>query len=423
MPPRRRITFEWGGELLAAGEYSASGPLWHVLQEAARVVLDGGSPSSRGAGAAALAIPPGAPGHAFLAALVEKAAREKAWESGAQARDIVVKLLAWMVSHAGEVMGLPAAAVRAAAAAASAVFGPHASGAGEPADSGRAYIYATSPGHHIVNMGWRGIKYNSTKRLKLNAATAAACADVARITLRGREAAIVDGNNRGLNFPPGGPTPNAYITALLAAAPADDARWLAAGSGEPRHADAFAAAHAAIAAYLEHIGHPSAAAAAALRKGEPARTGYCGIIERNGHTAAAAPWKGHTFISGWWLDLDKETAAACADVVRITLRGREATIVKGNLRGLNFPPDGPAPNAYITALLAAAPADDARWLEGGRGKPRHEAAFTAAHAAVAAYLTHIGHPSAAAAAHEWARHANAPANGAAGGGGLGGRRR
>ncbi len=51
--------------------------------------------------------------------------------------------------------------------------------------------------------------------------------------------------------------------ALLAAAPADDARWLAAGSGEPRHAEAFAAAHGAIAAYLEHVGHASAGEARA----------------------------------------------------------------------------------------------------------------------------------------------------------------
>ncbi len=71
--------------------------------------------------------------------------------------------------------------------------------------------------------------------------------------------------------------------------------------------------------------------------------------------------------------------------------------MKGGFRGLNFPPDGPAPNAYITALLAAAPADDARWLEAGSGEPRHEAAFAAAHAAVAAYLVHVGHASAGAA--------------------------
>ena len=102
---------------------------------------------------------------------------------------------------------------------------------------------------------------NSYYSLRLDAATAAACADVMRITLRGQEAALVYGKQRGLNFPPGGPTPNAYIAALLAASPPDDSRWLHPSTGQPRLEHARAAAHAAIAAYLSHIGHPSAAAA------------------------------------------------------------------------------------------------------------------------------------------------------------------
>ncbi len=250
-------------------------------------------------------------------------------------------------------------------------------------------------GYSVVKLGWRGRIYQSSAQVVLDAATAAACADVARITLRGREAATVKGSLLGLNFPPDGPAPNAYITALLAAAPADDARWLAAGSGEPRHAEAFAAAHAAVAAYLAHIGHASAAAAAALSKGERAQAGHAGgITDVNGHTIVQLAWRGRGYRSSKQVVLDAATAAACADVARITLRGREAAIVKGPNRGLNLTPDGPAPNAYITALLAAAPADDARWLAAGSGEPRYAEAFAAAHAAVAAYLAHIGHASA-----------------------------
>ncbi len=237
--------------------------------------------------------------------------------------------------------------------------------------------------------------YRSSEQVVLDVATAAACADVVRITLRGREAATVKRNLSGLNFAPDGPAPNAYIAALLAAAPADDARWLAAGSGEPRHAEAFAAAHAAIAAYLEHIGHGSAAAAAAISKGERVQAGHANITDVDGQSVVVLRWRGRAYCSSKLVMLDAATAAACADVARITLRGREAAIVKGGKNpGLNFPPDGPAPNEYITALLAAAPADDARWLEAGSGEPRHAETFAAAHAAVAAYLEHIGHASA-----------------------------
>jgi hypothetical protein len=103
------------------------------------------------------------------------------------------------------------------------------------------------------------------------------------------------------------------------------------------------------------------------------------------------------FESGWQLALDGATAAACSDVARITLRGRQAAAPQWHCCTLNFPPNGPAPNDYITALLAASPADDARWLAAGSGEPRRAEAFAAAHAAIAAYLAHIGHPSAAAA--------------------------
>jgi hypothetical protein len=393
-PRRRRITFEWAGEELAVGEYAVPGPLWRVLQQAVCIVMDGG-----GCGASlAAAVPPGAPGAAFLADLVDEAAREKEWASGEEARVVVAELLGWMVANAEEVMGqaAPGAGVWAAAAAVSAAW----KAAGD--DGGRAGscgVNLTRCGHSIVQLRWRGRQYRSSEQVVLDAATAAACADVARITLRGREAAIVKGgNNPGLNFPPDGPAPDAYITALLAAAPADDARWLAAGSGEVRYADAWAAAHAAIAAYLAHIGHASAAAAAALSNGERAQAGHAGIRDANGHSVVKLQWRNGWYTSGQQVVLDAATAAACADVARITLRGREAATVKGHLRGLNFPPDGPAPIDYITALLAAAPADDAHWLAAGSGEPRHADAFAAAHGAVAAYLAHIGHASAAAAA-------------------------
>jgi hypothetical protein len=274
-PRRRRITFEWAGEEFAVGEYAVPGPLWRVLQQAVCIVMDGG-----GCGAAfACAVPPGAPGTAFLADLVDEAAREEAWASGEEARGVLAELLGWMVANAEEVMGqeeVSLGAGKGAAAAAdvspagkAAGGGVHADGAGGDADGGHASggshscTFAVKPGHAVVHLYWRGRKYFSSRQVVLDAATAAACADVARITLRGREAAIVDGNNRGLNFRPDGPAPNAYITALLAAAPANDARWLAASSGEPRHAEAFPAAHAAIAAYLEHVGHASAGAARA----------------------------------------------------------------------------------------------------------------------------------------------------------------
>jgi hypothetical protein len=72
-PRRRRITFEWTGEEFAVGEYAVPGPLWRVLQQAVCIVMDGG-----GCGAAlAAAVPPGAPGAAFLADLVDEAAREE----------------------------------------------------------------------------------------------------------------------------------------------------------------------------------------------------------------------------------------------------------------------------------------------------------------------------------------------------------
>jgi hypothetical protein len=261
--------------------------------------------------------------------------------------------------------------------------------------AGSCGMHLTRSGHSIVKLQWRGRHYKSSTQVVLDAATAAACADVVRITLRGREAAIVDGQLSGLNFPPSGPAPNDYITALLAAAPADDARWLAAGrEGEMRHAEAFAAAHAAVAAYLEHVGHASAGAAAVVSRGERVRAGYAGIWDMKGRSVVELAWRGRNFKSREFVVLDAATAAACADVARITLRGQEAVVVKGPLRGLNFPPDGPAPDDYITALLAAAPSDDARWLAAS-GEPRHEAAFAAAHAAVAAYLEHVGHPAAA----------------------------
>ncbi len=152
--------------------------------------------------------------------------------------------------------------------------------------------------------------------------------------------------------------------------------------------------HGAIAAYLAHIGHASAEAAAAVSKGERVREEYAGLADAKGCNFVKLAWRGRIFQSSTHVVLDAATAAACADVARITLRGREAAIVKGPNRGLNFPPGGPAPNDYITALLAAAPADNARWLAAGSGVPRHAEAFAAAHAAVAAYLEHIGHASA-----------------------------
>jgi hypothetical protein len=397
-PRRRRITFEWAGEEFSVGEYAVPAPLWRVLQQAVCIVMDGG-----GCGAAlAAAVPPGAPGAAFLADLVDEAAREEVWASGEEARGVLVELLGWMVENAEEVMGQ--AEVSEGAGAGMAALAAAVSAAGKAAGddgcrAGSCGVESITPGHSIVELRWRGRKYHSSKLVVLDAATAAACADVARITLRGREAAIMTGGRlAGLNFPPDGPAPNAYITALLAAAPADDARWLAAGSGEPQHAEAFAAAHGAIAAYLAHIGHPAAAAAAAVSKGERVPAGYAGITDVNGHSVVELQWRGRMYHSSRQVVLDAATAAACADVARITLRGREAAIVDGNNRGLNFPPDGPTPNAYITALLAAAPADDARWLAVGSGEPRQADAWAAAHAAVAAYLAHIGHASAAVAA-------------------------
>ncbi len=401
MPPRRRrLTFEWAGKLHVAGDYAVPGPLWRVLQEAARIVLDGGSSSSgpsSAATAAALAVPPGAPGAAFLAALASEAARDNAWASGKEAQLAVAGLLGWVVANADEVMGQ--AETSAGAEAAAAVSGgASAAGGGEPpgAVGGRYGLNVAPSGRIRVQFNWRLRMYNSSLHLTLDAATAAACVDIARITVRGREAAIVTRNFRGLNFPPDGPAPNDYIAALLAVAPADDARWLA-GSWAPRHAEAFAAAHGAIAAYLAHIGHASAAAAAAVSMGERLQAGYAGITDAKGHSRVQLQWRGRKYFSGTCVVLDAATAAACADVARITLRGREATTVKGNRRGLNFPPDGPAPNDYITALLAVAPADDARWLAAGSGAPRHEAAFAAADGAIAAYLAHIRHASAAAA--------------------------
>ncbi len=306
----------------------------------------------------------------------------------------------WLAAGSGEPRHAEAFAAAHAAIAAYLAHIGHASAEaaaavskGERVQAGYAGIRDVN-GHSRVSLYWRGRTYGSTRQVVLDAATAAACADVARITLRGREAATVKGTSRGLNYALDGPAPDAYITALLGAAPADDARWLAAGSGEPRHADAFAAAHAAVAAYLAHIGHASAAAAAALSAGERMQAGYANIADVNGRSSVEMRWRGRNYKSSVRVVLDADTAAACADVARITLRGREATIVDGNNRGLNFPPDGPAPNAYITALLAAAPEDDARWLAIGIGEPRHEAAFAAAHAAVAAYLEHIGHASA-----------------------------
>jgi hypothetical protein len=124
------------------------------------------------------------------------------------------------------------------------------------------------------------------------------------------------------------------------------------------------------------------------------QAGHAGIRDVNGHSVVKLTWRGRAYHSSEQVVLDEATAAACADVIRVTLRGQEAATVKGRFRGLNFPPDGPAPNAYITALLAVAPADDARWLAAGSGEPRHAEAFAAAHAAVAAYLAHIGHASA-----------------------------
>jgi hypothetical protein len=408
-PRRRRITFEWAGEEFDVGEYAVPGPLFRVLQRAVCIVMDGGACGA----AMAAAVPPGAPGATFLADLVDEAAREEAWASGEEARGVLVKLLGWMVENAEEVMGQAemgagAGAGKAAgdgdgAAGKAAGGGGHADRAGGHEDgdrpSGSLYscVFAAKPGQMVVHVGWRGRQYHLSHQVVLDAATAAACADVVCITLRGREAAAVNGSHRGLNFPPDGPAPDAYITALLAAAPADDARWLAA-SGEPRHAQAFAAAHVAVAAYLAHIRHPAAAAAAAVSKGERVQEGYAGIKDVNGHSVVQLAWRGRTYHLSENVVLDAATAAACADVARITLRGREAATVKGSLRGLNFPPDGPAPNDYITALLAAAPADDARWLAAGSGEVRHTEAFAAAHAAVAAYLAHIGHASTAAAA-------------------------
>jgi hypothetical protein len=305
----------------------------------------------------------------------------------------------WLAAGSGEPRHAEAFAATHTAIAAYLEHIGHASAAaaaaiskGERLQAGYAGIRDVK-GHSVVQLAWRGRQYKSSEQVVLDAATAAACADVARITLRGREAAAVDGRIRGLNFPAGGPAPNAYISALLAAAPADDARWLAA-SGEPRHEAAFEAAHAAVTAYLEHIGHASAAAAAAISKGERVQAGHAGITDANGHSVVKLDWRGRSYKSSKQAALDAATAAACADVARITLRGREAAIVDGRTRGLNFPPDGPAPNAYITALLAEAPADDARWLAAGSGEPRHADAHAAAHAAVAAYLEHIGHASA-----------------------------
>jgi hypothetical protein len=389
-PRRRRITFEWAGEEFAVGEYAVPGPLWRVLQRAVCIVMDGG-----GCGAAlAAAVPPGAPGAAFLSDLVDEAAREDAWASGEEARGVLAELLGWMVANADEVMGQEEPMSAGAGADAGMAAG---AGDGAGDDGGRAGscgVQLTRSGHSVVKLTWRGRNYHSSKQVVLDAATAAACADVARITLRGREAAVVKGNLPGLNFPPDGPAPIDYITALLAAAPADDARWLAAGSGEPGQAEAFAAAHGAIAAYLAHVGHPAAASAAALSKGERVQAGYAGITDVKGHSVVQLAWRGRKYFSSERVALDDATAAACADVARITLRGRQAAIVKGSSPGLNFPPDGPAPIDYITALLAASPADDARWLATGSGEPRHADAFAAAHAAVAAYLEHVGHASA-----------------------------
>jgi hypothetical protein len=395
-PPRRRrrITFEWAGEEFTVGEYAVPGPLWRVLQRAVCIVMDGGACGA----ALAAAVPPGAPGAAFLSDLVDEAAREEEWASGEEARGVLAELLGWMVENADEVMGQ--AEVSAGAGGAAAAVSTGAAGGGEPptVGGGRNGLEVIPSGRIRVYFTWRYRNYYSSMFLKLDAATAAACSDVARITLRGREAAIAAGKFYGLNFPPDGPAPNAYITALLAAAPADDARWLAAGSGEPRHEAAFAAAHGAIAAYLEHIGHASAAAAAALMNGERVQAGYAGIRDVNGRSSVSLRWRGRMYQSSERVVLgDAATAAACADVARITLRGREAATVKGRLTGLNCAPGGPAPNDYITALLAAAPTDDARWLAAGSGEPRHEAAFAAAHAAIAAYLEHVGHASAGAA--------------------------
>jgi hypothetical protein len=395
-PRRRRITFEWAGEVFAVGEYAVPGPLWRVLQQAVCIVMDGGA---SGGAALAAAVPPGAPGAAFLADLVDEAAREAEWASGEEARGVVAELLGWMVANADEVMGqeVPGAGVRAGASGDGDEDGAggHADGGGRAGSCGVRLIKS---GHSVVQLQWRGRNFHSSEHVVLDAATAAACSDVVRITLRGREAAIVNGRQPGLNFLPDVRTPDDYITALLAAAPADDARWLAAGSGEPRHAEAFAAAHGAIAAYLAYIGHASAAAAAAVGKGERLQAGYAGIADVKGHCIVKLYWRGRHYMSSTLVVLDAATAAACADVARITLRGREAAIVNGNFPGLNYAPDGPAPNAYITALLAAAPADDARWLAAGSGEPRHAEAFAAAHAAIAAYLAHVGHASSAAAA-------------------------
>jgi hypothetical protein len=228
-PRRRRITFEWASAEFNVGEYAVPGPLGRVLQQAVCIVMDGGGASSGAALAAA--VPPGAPGAAFLADLVDEAAREKEWASGEEARGVFAELLGWIVANAEEVMVQAAMSGGAGAGMAAAV-----SAAGKAAgdDGGRAGscgVLLTRCGHSDVVLQWRGRNYKSRGRVVLDAATAAACADVARITLRGWEAAVVDGKFHGLNFPPDGPTSNAYITALLAAAPADDARWLvAAGS-------------------------------------------------------------------------------------------------------------------------------------------------------------------------------------------------
>ncbi len=146
-----------------------------------------------------------------------------------------------------------------------------------------------------------------------------------------------------------------------------------------------------------------AAPAADARPSSPAtRSQFTGITRSKGHNIVCLTWRSHTYMSSAAVEMDEATTAACADVARITLRGKQAAEARSHLRGLNFPPDGPAPNEYVTTLLAASPEDDARWLAPPprSGEPCLAHATAAMHAAIAAYLTHLGHPSAAAA---WAQ--------------------
>ncbi len=106
--------------------------------------------------------PPGAPGAAFLADLVDEAAREEEWASGEEARGVVAGVLGWMVANADEVMGQ--AEVSGGAGAGKAV----AAAAGD--DGGRAGsggVLLTRCGHSIVQLQWRGRHYKSSKHVVL----------------------------------------------------------------------------------------------------------------------------------------------------------------------------------------------------------------------------------------------------------------